>query len=121
MKRLGSLGAVMLLAGCVSPASQRATHDLLNAEMQKAVASRATPAAPDAVAASLLPPLKIEMPAARPQVEERFNLAFNNAPAQQFFNAIVAGTRYNMLVHPEVAGTISANLKDVTLFEALDA
>jgi len=54
-------------------------------------------------------------------MEERFNLAFNNAPAQQFFNAIVAGTRYNMLVHPDVTGNISANLKDVTLFEALDA
>ncbi len=121
MKKIGSLIAVLLLAGCASPASQRATHDLLNAEMQKAAASRATPAAPDAVAASLLPPLKIEMPAARPQVEERFNLAFNNAPAQQFFNALVAGTRYNMLVHPDVSGTISANLKDVTLFEALDA
>ena len=34
---------------------------------------------------------------------------------------IVSGTRYSMLVHPEVAGTISVNLKDVTVFEALDA
>ena len=55
------------------------------------------------------------------RLEERFNLTFNNVPANQFFMAIVSGTRYNMLVHPDVVGTISANLKDVTLFEALDA
>jgi len=42
-------------------------------------------------------------------------------PAQQFFRSIVAGTRYNILVHPDVAGTITANLKDVTLPETLDA
>jgi MSHA biogenesis protein MshL len=48
-------------------------------------------------------------------------VSFNNVPAPQFFHSIVAGTRYNMLVHPDVAGTISANLKDVTLIETLDA
>lgn len=124
MRKILPALAVLLLAGCAANTVQRDTYDLLNAEMQKAAqanAQPAAPAAPDAVAASLLPPLKIEVPAAKPPVEERFNLAFNNAPAQQFFNAIVAGTRYNMLVHPDVTGTISANLKDVTLFEALDA
>jgi MSHA biogenesis protein MshL len=61
------------------------------------------------------------MPKARQPAEERFSLTFNNVPAGQFFMALVSGTRYNMLVHPDVSGTISANLKDVTLFEALDA
>jgi MSHA biogenesis protein MshL len=61
------------------------------------------------------------LPKARPALEERFNVAFNNVPAQQFFRSIVAGTRYNILVHPEVSGNISANLKDVTLAETLDA
>jgi MSHA biogenesis protein MshL len=34
---------------------------------------------------------------------------------------IVGGTRYSMLVHPDINGNISVNLKDVTVFEALDA
>ncbi len=109
------------LTGCVSPAAKRDTYDLINAEMNKAVEAKAKPAQQEEVAASLLPPLKIEMPKTRQPLEERFNLSFNNAPANQFFMGIVSGTRYNMLVHPDVTGTISANLKDVTLFEALDA
>ncbi|MEO7031308.1 MAG: pilus (MSHA type) biogenesis protein MshL [Herbaspirillum sp.] len=124
MQKIVIAAAIIVLTGCSAPIAQRDTFNQMNAEMQKAVDSRAknvAPAQPNAVAASLLPPLKIEMPAPRAPVEERFNLAFNNAPAAQFFNAIVAGTRYNMLVHPDVTGTISANLKDVTLFEALDA
>jgi MSHA biogenesis protein MshL len=77
-----------------------------------------------AVADALLPPaasLARDLPKARPALQERFNVAFNNVPAQQFFRSIVAGTRYNMLVHPDVNGNISANLKDVTLAETLDA
>jgi MSHA biogenesis protein MshL len=35
--------------------------------------------------------------------------------------AIVSGTRYSMLVHPDVKEPISVNLKEVSLFEALDA
>ncbi|MDY7547918.1 secretin N-terminal domain-containing protein [Glaciimonas sp. Gout2] len=109
------------LTGCASPASKRETYDLINTEMNSAVENNAKRTQQEAVFASLLPPLKIEMPKTRQPMEERFNLSFNNVPASQFFMALVAGTRYNMLVHPDVTGTISANLKNVTLFEALDA
>ncbi len=112
---------VLSLAGCATSMSKQETRDLINAEMSKATHTKAQPAQPDVVAASLLPPLKMEMPAPRKPMEERFDLTFSNAPAAQFFMAIVSGTRYSMLVHPDVSGTISANLKEVTVFEALDA
>ena len=35
--------------------------------------------------------------------------------------ALVSGTRYSMLVHPDVKETLSVNLKDVTMNEALEA
>lgn len=70
----------------------------------------------------LLPPMRMEMPsvAGRP-IEPRFDLMVSNALAQQVFASIVSGTRYNMLVHPSVTGTISVRLKDVDVREALDA
>lgn len=110
------------LIGC-APTGQKpdATRDLINAEMSKAAQVTVPPAQDDVVAASLLPPLKIEVPTPRKPFEEKFDLTFSNAPANQFFMAIVSGTRYSMLIHPEVTGMISANLKDVTVFEALDA
>ncbi|TCS39084.1 MSHA biogenesis protein MshL [Paucimonas lemoignei] len=113
---------VVGLAGCSSVATKRDTYDAINAEITKAASeSKARPADRDAVSAALLPPLNIEMPKPKQPLEERFSLAFNSVPAQQFFMAIVTGTRYSMLVHPDVSGVISANLKDVTVFEALDA
>ncbi|MGV3741843.1 MAG: secretin N-terminal domain-containing protein [Burkholderiaceae bacterium] len=121
MRKILLVISVVSLAACNSTPPKRETYDLIGSEMSKAAEPRVRPAAPDAVAASLLPPLKIEMPESRQPLEQRFNLAFNNLPAQQFFMTLVSGTRYSMLVPPEVNGTISANLKDVTIFEALDA
>lgn len=109
------------LGGCAMPASRQETFDLIKSEMSKAAAHKVKPADAEAVSASLLPSLPVDLPPARKPLEERFNLNFSNAPAAQFFMGIVSGTRYNMLVHPDVAGNISATLKDVTLFEALDA
>ncbi|MCX7220795.1 MAG: pilus (MSHA type) biogenesis protein MshL, partial [Burkholderiales bacterium] len=86
-----------------------------------AAQAKVKPAEADVVSASLLPPLTVDLPPVRKPLDERFNLSFSNAPAAQFFMGIVSGTRYNMLVHPDVTGNISANLKDVTLFEALEA
>lgn len=122
MKKIGlSILLLSAIAGCAMPPSRQETYDLIKSEMTKAAASTVKAAGPDAVSASLLPPLNVDLPPVRKPLEERFNLSFSNAPAAQFFMGIVAGTPYNMLVHPEVTGNISANLKDVTLFEALDA
>ncbi len=117
--------AALLLAGCQS-APNNTTYDQIRKEVAGVNASRpaAAPSVDRAVADALLPPaaaLATQLPKARPALEERFNVSFNNVPAQQFFRSIVAGTRYNILVHPDVSGTITANLKDVTLPETLDA
>ena len=117
----GVTGAALGLAGC-DTTPKRDTYEAIGAQL--APARPATPALDAAVADALLPPvssLASRLPKANQALEERFNVAFNNVPARQFFNSIVAGTRYNMLIHPDVSGTISANLKDVTLAEALDA
>ena len=53
--------------------------------------------------------------------ETRVSIAMNNAPARQFFMALTAGTPYTLLVHPNVTGTYSARLQDVTVPEALEA
>src|SRR5256885_1967577 len=75
-----------------------------------------------AVREALLPPLRAEMPkAAGKPAEPRFDLVVNGAPAQQVFMSIVSGTRYSMVVNPDVGGRLSLNLKDVTVREALEA
>jgi len=126
MQTLATVACVALLAAGCDTANRRDTYDTISAEMRSATAKAAARqgSAPDAVEAALLPPapaLAASLPKARAVLDERFNVALNNVPAQQFFNSIATGTRYNMLVSPEVTGTLSANLKDVTIFEALDA
>jgi len=124
LERASVLSVAAALAGC-SMNPPRDTYNKINEEMAAAARPAAAAAAqPDAVSNALLPPassLAGALPQARAVMEERFNVAFNNVPAQQFFVSLVAGTRYNMLVHPEVAGNITANLRDVTMVEALEA
>jgi MSHA biogenesis protein MshL len=118
---------VLVLAAAVSAcmvAPKRDTYDAISAQVNNAAGKPAAAASDAAVAEALLPPvasLTEQLPKARQALEERFNVNFSNVPAQQFFNSLVLGTRFNILVHPEVTGSISAHLKDVTLFEALDA
>jgi MSHA biogenesis protein MshL len=126
MQKLLSIAVLttLVLAGCSTP-PKRDTYNKIGAEVDAALSAKAPAASQaDAVASALLPPvaqLTEQLPKARAVLEERFNVSFNNVPVQQFFNSIVAGTRYNMLINPDVTGTITANLKDVTLFEALEA
>ena len=62
------------------------------------------------------------VPAAAPVVAEpRIDLLVNNAQAREVFLAIVADTRYSMLMHPDVSGKLSVTLRGVTVPEALEA
>lgn len=113
---------ILALSGCASQEKQGATLDQINAELTKASQDRAKAVQNDTLGTALLPPLKVEMPRAGGKpLEQKFDLVVNNAPATQVFMGIVNGTRYSMLVHPDVTGSVSVNLKDVTVFEALDA
>ena len=116
------LCAILLLAGCGTPSSRHETADAIQREMNQAAMDSAQPAKPDAVNNALLPPLALGMPRVdNKSLDTKFDLTVNSTPVQQVFMAIVAGTRYSILLHPDVSGSISLNLKDVTVFEALEA
>ena len=120
MKNLLWLGALLLLAGCATPGGKNTTAEAIQREMDQATQASAQSA--DAVNKALLPPLSAEMPKIENKpLETRFDLTVNNTPASQVFMAIVSGTRYSMLLHPDISGNVSLNLKDVTVFEALEA
>jgi MSHA biogenesis protein MshL len=112
---------VTALASCASLTPPPLEFETANSELEQAVQSLGTAEQPDSVSEALLPPITVQMPRidGRP-IEPRFDLQVSKAPANQVFLAVVAGTRYSMVVHPDVTERISINLKDVTVFEALE-
>jgi MSHA biogenesis protein MshL len=108
------------LAACSAPPRQAGVNPEILAGVDAGALRQPAPSA--AVNEALLPPLRMEMPdlSGRP-LDARFDLSVSNAPAAQVFMSLASGTRYSMLVHPQVSGSISMNLKDVTIREALDA
>jgi len=119
---LARTAAVLLLTACAAPPPPAGVDPRILNELDRATAERKSAERPSAVDEALLPPLRMEMPnVAGTPLEPRFDLSVNAAPASQVFMSLVSGTRYSMLVHPSVTGTITINLKDVNLREALDS
>ena len=117
MKRTSLVAILVALLASCSPfhVDQGVISEIESATAQKG-------SQPSAVREALLPPLRAEMPKVPgAPVEPRFDLVVNSAPARQVFMSIVSGTRYSMIVNPAVGGTLSLNLKDVTVREALEA
>src|SRR3990167_4628764 len=69
---------------------------------------------------ALLPPLSHYVNPAK-NIQPRFDVNANNVPAREFFMGLVAETKSNMIVHPNINGSISLILKNVTLKQALEA
>ena len=110
----------LILAACAThQKTPGATFDRIGQEMQGALT--ASPKVVDkALEQAMLPPLQLDPPMLPENVEPRFDLVVNNAPASQVFMALVTDTRYSMLVAPDLSGTVTVNLKNVTVREALE-
>lgn len=72
---------------------------------------------PPSVQSELLQLNRPQQPVAVP--EKRLRIAAHDVDAVEFFGSLFKGSRYSVAVHPGVAGSISVELKDVTLQEAL--
>jgi MSHA biogenesis protein MshL len=113
--------AIVALASCAAIEPPPLEYETARQQMDQAVASQLPAQQPQAVSDALLPPITVEMPRVdgRP-IEPTFDLQVSKTPANQVFLALVEGTPYSMVVHPDVREPISINLKNVTVFEALE-
>ena len=112
----------LVLGGCQHtpkpPVEAKQTLDQAIAN-QQAVA--AAPAPPAAVLDELLPASSNQAAfAGSLQGERRLDISADRVDAAVFFAGLVDGSRYSLVVHPDVTGTITLQLSGVTLGETLD-
>tara|TARA_R110000737_G_scaffold317150_2_gene327682 strand:- start:5639 stop:7342 length:1704 start_codon:yes stop_codon:yes gene_type:complete len=115
--------AVLVIAGCQSapkpPTDVTQALDSAIAQANQAAAPKPLQALPNSVRQELM---QKEVQQARHGLlaEKRLEIAASGVAAEQFFAAIVDDSAYSIAVHPDVSGTITLNLKNVTLDETLD-
>ena len=104
------------LLSCASPVKKTETAENL---LQSALDANAeqVPAVPPSVSASLLAAGDTGNVTTR---EERFDVGVNSVAAKVFFLSLVNGTSTNLVVHPDVEGNISLELKDVSVRDVLN-
>jgi MSHA biogenesis protein MshL len=118
--RLALAVLVAFTGGCqsVSPGWRDSVRGSIDESLEQARTGKP----PADVSQALLPPLEITLPEGKAApLEPRFDLTVSNAPARQVFMGLVEGTRYSMVLHPDVRGVLSLNLKEATVPEAIEA
>lgn len=115
-RRVAILAALGILTACAQQQSVEMPVEAAINELAKQEAASAD--LPDAVSAALLPGAS-ELLAAETG-SERFNLAVRDVPARSFFLGLVKGTGINVVVHPNVKGSISLELNSVTIADVMN-
>jgi MSHA biogenesis protein MshL len=119
---LFTVAALVLLTGCqgIQPVGGTSTQKEGIAALEEAIDNNASQQAdiPPPPVPILLPPLTVQSAASH---EERFDITAEVLPAREFFMGLVQGTPYNMIVHEQVGGSISVDLKGVTVEEVMQA
>lgn len=128
IRPLSLITALLVLGGCASKQPQpeeQPTGTLLRIQQalgQDAAAEPVSkPEVPAAVDSALLPPLRMDTLAPGEEIrqEARFDLSVDGVQAKPFFMGLVKDSPYNMVVHPSVDGTISLDLKNVSVREVM--
>lgn len=118
------LCSLLILGGCTTM-DEQARVDRIEAHRQMLTvedeprADAPPPAQEDFGSRSMTPFEPQPLPAA--VNEPRFDVVVDQMPAAQFFQALVEGTPYNVVIHPEVSGNITLQLRDVSVPEVMDA
>jgi len=120
---------LFLLVGCHTiHATHPVANDQIHHELQDGIAQNKTlmngstrSGVPKSVSNALLPNVSQRYPGTPSFAERRFDVTADKMPAKAFFTGLVEGTSINMVVNPNVTGTISLNLKKVTIEEAMQA
>ncbi len=100
-----------LLAGC----AERQTNTPLSSGFDPVTSNKtATATPPSAVVEALLPPPPTVAP------EPRFDLNVIDADARTFFLSLTSGSDYNIVVHPEVSGKVSLQLRNVSVPDVMN-
>jgi MSHA biogenesis protein MshL len=128
MKKITSLSIIiLLLSACASQKfedNRQQINNSIQQEMQQAQAESQQLAVipPAEIMNELKPVTGISIPGLEQNIvsESRFDVSVSNAPANVFFMSLVSDTDVNMVVHPSVSGTISLDLKNVTISEVMD-
>lgn len=115
---------LLLLAGCASSSERGAgpaegpTLERIRAAVSDGARSNASDETPPEVEQALMPEVAPALPG---DVDEsRFDLSVRDVPARPFFMGLVEGTPYNMVIHPDVDGAITLELKDVTVPQVME-
>lgn len=109
----------LLVTGCAATGRGVPVERRIDQAMREA--QEPSPAASAKINQALLPPLVVELPRSEASDKEvRFDIAVNSAPASEVFAAIGSGSHWSIVVHPGIKETIALQLKNVTVFEALD-
>ncbi len=114
------LGIMSLVSACApvprGGTPQAAIEQSLQTSNSEAPALPASIAPPPSISAALIPEPQLGVVA--PEAE-RFDIAASKVAAREFFMGLVAGSPMNMVVHPDVSGEISVDLKNTTIDEVL--
>lgn len=118
---------LLLLLGCVGqkpkdPVSVTLIQDAFKEGIQAADQLAKAPTPPDvSINDAIMAPDMMDVAGSEvaDKRNQRFDLAVEDVPAKGFFMGLVEDTSYNMVLHPEVSGNISLNLKNVTIDEVL--
>ncbi len=104
------------------PVSVQATEKTLEDSIKdnQRIAGASSRRLPSNIDSALLPPLSHYVNPSR-ETPPRFDVAANKVPAKEFFMSLVAGTNDNMIISPNINGTISLSLKNVTIRQTMDA
>lgn len=119
------LAGAALMVACAGPQvigerDSAAARDIEQALSDARASAERGSTPPSAVTDALIPPSSSPSMGTAPAVEPRFDLQVDNQAARAFFMGLVRGTRYNMVVHPEVTGTLSLSLNEVTIPEVME-